>query len=294
MRSIAFIGTGIMGAAMAGHLMDAGYALFVYNRTKEKAQGLLDRGAVWKDSPADCVKDADAAITIVGYPKDVEETYFGARGLLAAAKPGTLLIDMTTSSPALACRIYDAAAAKGLFAVDAPVSGGDAGARNATLSIMAGGDQEAVERAMSLFRCMGKSIVHMGPAGAGQHTKMANQIAIAGTIAGVSEAVAYAHAAGLSAETVLSAIGGGAAASWQLTNNGAKMEAGDFAPGFYIKHFLKDMGIALDEAGQRDLSLPILERVDALYRELSAGGYDDLGTQAILKYYEGGKGEKRP
>jgi len=286
MSSIAFIGTGIMGAAMAGHLLDAGHALFVYNRTKEKARGLLERGALWRSSPAACVRDADFAVTIVGCPKDVEEIYFGENGLLSAARPGMVLIDMTTSSPDLARRIYEAAAARGIAAVDAPVSGGDTGAKNASLAIMAGGDAAAVERAMPLFRCMGKTVSHLGPAGAGQHTKMANQIAVAGAIAGVAEAVAYSRAAGLAPPAVLSAIGSGAAASWQLQNNGSKMAEGDFAPGFYIKHFVKDMGIALEEAELRDLPLPVLRKVDAIYRELSEEGYDALGTQAILKYYE--------
>ena len=286
MSTIAFIGTGIMGAAMAGHLLDAGHALFVYNRTREKAQPLIEKGAVWKDTPAACVEEAEFAITMVGYPYDVEETYFGEHGLFLAAKPNTVLIDMTTSSPKLAKRIYEEAQKRGMFALDAPVSGGDIGARNATLSIMAGGDEEAFSRAMPLFSCMGKTISRIGGAGAGQHTKMANQIAVAGAVAGVSEAISYAKAAGLDGETVLKAISGGAAASFQLTNNGPRMLHGDDAPGFYIKHFVKDMDIALDEARDVRLMLPMLATVAAMYEDLCDRGFENLGTQALIRYYK--------
>lgn len=286
MSAIAFIGTGIMGAAMAGHLLDAGHALFVYNRTREKAQPLLAKGAIWKDSPAACIKEAEFAITMVGYPYDVEETYFGEQGLLCAARPNTVLIDMTTSSPGLAKRIYDEAKKRGLSTLDAPVSGGDIGAKNATLSIMVGGDREAYVRALPLFHCMGKSIAHIGGAGAGQHTKMANQIAVAGAVAGVSEALSYAKAAGLDAEAVLQAISGGAAASFQLTNNGPRMLVGDDAPGFYIKHFVKDMNIALEEARDAGLMLPMLSTVAAMYGDLCERGLDNLGTQALIRYYK--------
>ncbi len=286
MSTIAFVGTGIMGAAMAGHLLDAGHALFVYNRTQEKAQPLLAKGAIWKDSPAACVEDAEFAITMVGYPHDVEETYFGAQGLFSGAKPNTVLIDMTTSSPGLAKRISEEAQKRGLSALDAPVSGGDIGATNATLSIMVGGDEDAYLRALPLFQCMGKSIVRIGGAGAGQHTKMANQIAIAGAIAGVSEALSYAKAAGLDADAVLQAISGGAAGSFQLANNGPKMLRKDDAPGFYIKHFVKDMNIALEEAREAELMLPMLSTVAAMYGDLCERGFQDLGTQALIRYYK--------
>ena len=286
MREIAFIGTGIMGAAMAGHLMDAGYSLRVYNRSKEKAQPLIDRGAQWRESPADCVRDAEACITIIGTPRDVETVYLGRDGLIEAARPGAYLIDMTTSSPRLAGHIFEAAKARGVSSIDAPVSGGDAGAKNATLSIMAGGTEEAFSDCLPLFACMGKTITLAGGPGAGQHTKMANQIAIAGAIAGVSEALTYAKAMGLSPETVLQCISGGAADSFQLRSNGPKMNAGDFAPGFYIRHYLKDMGIALEEADQRGLSLEILRQVEGMYRGLRARGMEDLGTQALIQYYE--------
>lgn len=286
MRNIAFIGTGIMGAAMAGHLMTAGYALRVFNRTKEKAQPLIEQGAIWRDSPADCVRDADACITVIGTPEDVEEVYFGSNGVLQGARPGTYLIDMTTSSPQLAQRIHEAALQRSLFSLDAPVSGGDTGAKNATLSIMVGGEEAAFTACRELFTCMGKTVTHAGGPGAGQHTKMANQIVISGTIAGVTEAIVYAKAMGLSPETVLSCISGGAADSFQLRANGPKMSAGDFAPGFYIKHFLKDMGIALNEAEQRELSLQVLSKVESMYGELRDKGLENLGTQALIRYYE--------
>ncbi len=286
MREIGFIGTGIMGAAMAGHLMDARYSLRVYNRSKEKAQPLIDRGAQWRETPADCVRDADACITIIGTPRDVETVYLGRDGLIEAARPGAYLIDMTTSSPRLAQHIFEAAKARGVFSIDAPVSGGDAGAKNAALSIMAGGTEEAFSACLPLFERMGKTITLAGGPGAGQHTKMANQIAIAGTIAGVTEALTYAKAMGLSPETVLACISGGAADSFQLRSNGPKMIEGDFAPGFYIKHYLKDMGIALDEADQRGLSLEVLRQVEGMYRELRARGMEDLGTQALIQYYK--------
>ncbi len=286
MSAIAFIGTGIMGAAMAGHLLDAGHALFVYNRTREKAQPLIVKGAIWKGSPADCIKDAEFGITMVGSPQDVEETYFGEQGLFSAARPGSVLIDMTTSSPKLAKRIYEEAKTRGLSALDAPVSGGSAGANNAVLSIMAGGDEEAYLRALPLLCCMGKTISHIGGAGAGQHTKMANQIAVAGAIAGVSEAISYAKATGLNAEAMLKAISGGAAGSIQLTSNGPKMLHKDDTPGFYIKHFVKDMNIALEEAREAELMLPVLSTVAAMYGELCERGFENLGTQALIRYYK--------
>lgn len=289
-ETIAFIGTGIMGAAMAGHLLDAGYPLRVYNRTKAKAQPLLDRGALWCDSPGECAQTADFVITIVGYPRDVEEVYFATGsqpgGILACAKQGAVLIDMTTSSPQLALRISEAAREGGLFAIDAPVSGGDAGAKAATLSIMLGGEPEAVRRAMPLLRCMGKSITHIGGAGAGQHTKMANQIALAGALAGAAEALAYASGMGLDAQAVLQAISGGAAGSWQLSNNGPKMLAGDYTPGFYTKHYCKDMDIALAECEAKTLTLPVLRQIREEFAYLQPA-HDDDGTQALYAYYTG-------
>ena len=282
---IGFIGVGVMGNGMVKNLLQQGYEVNAYTRTRAKALEALDAGAVWRENVADCVRDADAVISIVGFPPDVEEVYFGDKGILANARPGTLVIDMTTTSPRLSQRIYTEAADKGLPALDAPVSGGDTGARAGTLAIMVGGDREAFERAMPIFEAMGKSIRYMGPAGSGQHTKMANQIAIAGTLAGACEAVAYARAVGLDVDEMLSAISGGAAGSWQLSNNGPKSAHGDFAPGFFIKHFIKDMTLADGEARGRDVPLPVLEKVLAMFRALEAQGYGDEGTQALIRAY---------
>ena len=282
---IGFIGVGVMGNGMVKNLLRHGYEVSAYTRTRAKALEALDAGAEWRESAADCVRDADAVITMVGFPPDVEEVYFGERGILANARPGTLVIDMTTTSPRLAQRIYTEAADRGLSALDAPVSGGDTGARAGTLAIMVGGDREAFERAMPIFEAMGKSIRYMGAAGSGQHTKMANQIAIAGTLAGACEAVAYARAVGLDVDEMLSAISGGAAGSWQLSNNGPKSAHGDFAPGFFIKHFIKDMTLADGEARGRDVPLPVLEKVLAMFRALEAQGHGDEGTQALIRAY---------
>ena len=282
---IGFIGVGVMGNGMVKNLLRHGYEVSAYTRTRAKALEALDAGAEWRESVADCVRDADAVITMVGFPPDVEEVYFGEKGILASARPGTLVIDMTTTSPRLAQRIYTEAADRGLCALDAPVSGGDTGARAGTLAIMVGGDRKAFDRAVPIFEAMGKSIRYMGAAGSGQHTKMANQIAIAGTLAGVCEAIAYARAAGLDVDEVISTISGGAASSWQLANNGPKSAHGDFAPGFFIKHFIKDMTLADGEARARDLPMPVLEKVLAMFRALEAQGYGDEGTQALIRAY---------
>ena len=282
---IGFIGVGVMGNGMVKNLLSHGYEVNAYTRTRAKALEALEAGAEWRESAADCVRDADAVITMVGFPPDVEEVYFGEKGILANARPGTLVIDMTTTSPRLAQRIYTEAADRGLSALDAPVSGGDTGARAGTLAIMVGGDREAFDRAVPIFEAMGKSIRYMGAAGSGQHTKMANQIAIAGTLAGVCEAIAYARAAGLDVDEVISTISGGAASSWQLANNGPKSAHGDFAPGFFIKHFIKDMTLADGEARARDLPMPVLEKVLAMFRALEAQGYGDEGTQALIRAY---------
>ena len=282
---IGFIGVGVMGNGMVKNLLRHGYEVSAYTRTRAKALEALDAGAEWRESVSDCVRDADAVITMVGFPPDVEEVYFGEKGILASARPGTLVIDMTTTSPRLAQRIYTEAADRGLSALDAPVSGGDTGARAGTLAIMVGGDREAFDRAVPIFEAMGKSIRYMGAAGSGQHTKMANQIAIAGTLAGVCEAIAYARAAGLDVDEVISTISGGAASSWQLANNGPKSAHGDFAPGFFIKHFIKDMTLADGEARARDLPMPVLEKVLAMFRALEAQGYGDEGTQALIRAY---------
>lgn len=286
MKTIGFIGTGIMGSAMAGHLLEAGYNLRVYNRTKAKAQALLEKGAIWCETPALCAKGAEAVISIVGYPKDVEAIYLGEGGLIEKAAPGTYLIDMTTSSPALAIKIYNAAKKAGLNALDAPVTGGDIGAKNAALTIMAGGDKEAFDACKPLFSKLGRQIGYVGGAGAGQHAKMANQIAIAGTIAGLSEALAYVKKVGADAEAVLSLISSGSAASRQMDTYAARILSGDFSAGFYIKHFCKDMGIALTEASQRGLLLEVLKKVNDMYTSLCEEGMENLGTQALIQYYD--------
>jgi len=283
---IGFIGIGVMGRSMAENLIKAGHDLTVYTRTAEKAAPVVEKGATWKDSVASCVSGMEAVITMVGYPADVEEVYFGSGGVIENAAPGAILADMTTTSPNLSVRIYDAAKAKGLSALDAPVSGGDSGAKNGTLSVMVGGDREVFDRFLPVFEAMGKQIVYEGGAGKGQHTKMCNQIAIAGAVAGVCEAVRYGEAAGLDMEAVLGCIGGGAAASWQLSNNAPKMLKGDFAPGFYIKHYIKDMRIAMEEAGASGLSLTVLPDVLDMYEKLAEKGMGDLGTQALIEFYK--------
>ncbi|MBL9218803.1 MAG: NAD(P)-dependent oxidoreductase [Opitutaceae bacterium] len=285
-HSIAFIGTGVMGRSMAGHLLQAGHALHVFNRTKEKAAPLLAAGARWHDTAGAAAAQADFVFTIVGFPADVEATYFGADGVLAAAKPGAVLVDMTTSSPRLAQKIAAAAAAKGLAALDAPVSGGDVGAHEARLVIMVGGDAAAFARAQPLFELMGKNIALHGGPGAGQHCKMANQISIASIMMSWCEALTYAQRAGLDPARVIASIGGGAAASWSLNNLAPRALQGDFAPGFYVKHFLKDMRIALESAEAMQLDLPGLKQAKQLYDEVAARGWSEDGTQALLRLYQ--------
>lgn len=282
---VGFIGLGNMGQSMAGHILNAGYPLSVYNRSRDKAEALLARGAGWCDSPGELAANADVVITIVGYPHDVEQVYLGDNGIVARAR-GALLIDMTTSSPELAQRIAKAAAERGCSALDAPVSGGDIGARDAKLAIMVGGAEAAFEAALPILQLLGPNIVLQGGPGAGQHTKMCNQIVIAATIMGVCEGLAYGKAAGLDLPTVLKSIGGGAASGFQLTVMGQKIINGDFAPGFYIEHFIKDLGIALAEAGRMQLDLPALALARSLYEELAQQGHGRLGTQALFKHYE--------
>ena len=282
-KVVGFVGTGVMGRSMASNLMKAGITVCVYNRTREKAEDLIADGAIWKDTPGEVAKASDIVITMVGYPKDVEEVYFNANGLLANAQEGAYLIDITTSSPALAKKIYHTAKDQGIFAMDAPVSGGDIGAREGTLSIMVGADKDAFEEMRPLFELLGKNIQHQGGAGAGQYTKMANQIAIAGNMMGVSEAIAYAKQVGLDPTHVLDSIATGAAGSWSLTNLAPRMIRGDFAPGFYIKHFIKDMGIAIESAEEAGLSLPGLTLAKQLYNQLAREGLEDEGTQALFK-----------
>lgn len=283
--SIGFIGTGVMGRSMAGHLMTAGHTLHVHNRTKEKAQPLLDRGARWHDSPASLAAHADVIITMLGFPQDVEEIHLGEHGLIPAAKAGALLIDMTTSSPGLAQRLAAEAARKQVSVLDAPVSGGDLGAREARLVIMVGGDESAFNRALPLFQVMGKNIRRHGGPGAGQHCKLANQIAVAAGMVAWVEALAYARKAGLDPAAVLESISGGAAGSWSMSNLGPRALAGNFAPGFYVKHFLKDIRLALESAAQLGLDLPGLRCVQSLYQEVARRGWEDSGTQVLLRLY---------
>jgi 3-hydroxyisobutyrate dehydrogenase len=279
---IGWIGTGVMGRSMCGHLLTKGYRVTVYSRTRSKADELVGRGAVWADSPREVAEQADVVCTIVGFPPDVREVYLGDRGLLDAVRPGTILIDMTTTEPRLAREIHERAAARGAWAIDAPLSGGDVGARNATLSIMIGGDVEAIDAAMPVFETLGKSIVHQGGAGAGQHTKMCNQIVIAGTMIGVCESLLYGYRAGLNLETMLSSIRGGAAGCWTLDNLAPRVLKGNFDPGFMVEHFIKDMGIALDEAKRMSLSLPGLALVHQMYVALQAQGHGQRGTHALM------------
>jgi len=279
---VGWIGTGVMGRWMCQHLITKGYQATVYNRSKDKAQPLLEAGAAWVDSPKAVAERSDVVFAIVGFPKDVREVFLGPQAALAGSKAGGILVDMTTSEPSLAIEIHQAAKAKGVGSVDAPVSGGDVGAKNAALSIMVGGDKEVVEAVRPLFECMGKTVVHQGPPGAGQHTKMVNQILIATNMIGVCEALLYGYKAGLDAKTVLQSVGGGAAASWSLNNLGPRIIDRNFEPGFFVEHFIKDMGIALDEAKRMGLSLPGLALANQLYLAVKAQGYGRKGTHALM------------
>lgn len=284
LQTIGFVGLGVMGKSMAANLMKAGYTLLVFTRTKEKAEDLVKEGASWIPSVKELAEQADVVITMVGYPSDVEEIYFGEKGILAGAGPGSYVVDMTTSKPKLARSIYEQAKEKNIHAVDAPVSGGDIGARGGTLAIMAGGDKEAFDALAGVFEAMGSNIKWQGEAGAGQHTKMSNQIVIASTMMGVAEAMVYAKAAGLNQEEVLESIGTGAASSWSLTNLAPRMIKGDNAPGFYVKHFIKDMGIAIESAEELGIETPGLRTSKKVYEAMAEAGEEDSGTQAIYKY----------
>ncbi|MBI5923541.1 MAG: NAD(P)-dependent oxidoreductase [Betaproteobacteria bacterium] len=283
---VGFVGLGIMGQSMAGHLLKAGHPLHLFNRTRSSAEALVARGAVWHETVGAMAAASDFVISMVGYPADVEAIYLGAGGIIGSARGGTVLIDMTTSSPDLAKKIAAAAQQRGLLALDAPVSGGDIGAREARLSIMVGGDQLAFEKALPLLQLMGGNVVLQGGPGAGQHTKMCNQIVIASTMLGVCEGLAYAQRSGLDPQTVLQSIGSGAASSFALNNLGLRILKNDFAPGFFIEHFVKDMGIALSEARRMNLDLPGLTLASQLYQQLVTLGYARNGTQALFKHYE--------
>lgn len=285
MRKIGFVGVGIMGKSMVRNLMKAGFELHIYARKKEKAADVITEGAIFHESIAACVQNCDTVITIVGYPKDVEEVYFGDHGILNNAKAGCFLIDMTTSSPKLAERIYEEGCKRDCRVLDAPVTGGDGGAKAGTLSILVGGKREDFEACRGLLEAMGTKINYQGKAGSGQHAKLANQIIIAGTLSGVCEAFAYARAKGLDTATVFNAVASGAAGSKQLDTLWPKIEEEDYAPGFYMKHFIKDMKLALSEANICDLDLTVLEKVLENCEELERAGYGDSGTQALINNY---------
>ncbi|WP_346344974.1 NAD(P)-dependent oxidoreductase [Clostridium sp. MCC353] len=286
MKKIGFIGVGIMGKSMVRNLMKAGFEVSIYTRTKSKVEDVIGEGALWCGTAAECAADRDVVITIVGYPKDVEEVYFGEQGIIANAKKGAYLIDMTTSSPKLAVRIYEEARKNGMSALDAPVTGGDSGAKAGTLTILAGGDREAFDACLPVFEAMGRNINYEGKAGNGQHTKMCNQIALAGALSGACEAMVYAKNVGLDVQTMLDSISTGAAGSAQMSNVAPRVLENDYNPGFFIKHFIKDMRLAEEEARGAGIELGVLEYILSMYQNLEAEGMGDLGTQALVKYYK--------
>lgn len=286
MKKIGFIGVGVMGKSMVRNLMKKGYEVSIYTRTKEKVLDVTEEGAKWCDNIKKCVSDKDVIMTIVGYPKDVEEVYFGENGILENTKKGACIIDMTTTSPKLSIKIYNEAKKLNINALDAPVSGGDIGAKNGTLSIMVGGDLEVFEKQKDILSALGTNIIYEGKAGNGQHTKMANQIALSGAIAGVCEAITYAKSTGLDVQTMLDSISEGAAGSWQMKNMAPRMLKGDFDPGFYIKHFIKDMNLAVEESNDNSINLGVLNHVLEMYKTLDKDNLGNLGTQGLIKYYE--------
>ncbi len=285
-KAIAFIGTGVMGSSIVKHLLKNNFDVTVYSRTKEKAEPLIELGAKWASTPAEASKEKDIIFTMVGFPKDVEEVYCGENGIFETAKEGSIVVDMTTSQPTLAKKIYNIAKEKGIYSVDAPVSGGDIGAKNGTLSIMIGGDLEIFDRLLPIFELFGQNIVYHGEAGNGQHTKVCNQLLVTTNMIGVCESIAYALKAGLDIDKVLESISTGAAGSWSLSNLGPRIIMGDLEPGFYIKHFVKDMNIALTEAEKMQLDLPGLKLSKQIYEVLIDRGYGEKGTQALIKYYD--------
>jgi 3-hydroxyisobutyrate dehydrogenase len=284
-EKIGWIGTGVMGKSMCAHLLEEGYRIFVYNRTKSKADELIKKGAKWCSNPLEVAQNSDVIFTIVGFPNDVLEVYFGKQGILEGVKKGAIIVDMTTSEPSLAQKIYEEAKKQSVMSIDAPVSGGDIGAKQGTLAIMAGGDKETYDKVLPFFQLMGKNIAYMGKAGAGQHTKMSNQILIASTMVGVVESLLYAYKAGNDLEEVISVIGKGAAGCWSINNLGPRIVKKNFAPGFFIKHFIKDMGIALKEAKSMSLSLPGLALAYQFYIAAEALGLGNLGTHGLYKIF---------
>lgn len=282
---LGFIGTGVMGKAIVGHLLSSGHAVHVYNRTKSKTDELVEKGAVWQDSPAKVAENAEVIFTMVGYPNDVEEIYYKENGIFTVSVQDKVFVDLTTSTPTLAKRIQQTAEEKGADALDAPVSGGDLGAKNATLTLMVGGNKSTYEKVVPLFEIMGKTFSLHGAAGSGQHTKMANQIMVAGTMIGMSEMLAYAQKAGLDLQQVLKTLGGGAAENWSMMNYVPRILNEDYSPGFFVKHFIKDLKIVLDEAKKMDLELPGTKLAEQLYEQLAKSGYENDGTQALIKLW---------
>ena len=281
---VGWIGTGVMGRWMCQHAMTKGYKATIYNRSKDKpdVKALLEQGATWADTPKAVSQASDVVFAIVGFPKDVRDVFLGPQGALAGSKGGTILVDMTTSEPSLAREIYDGAKAKGVYSLDAPVSGGDVGAKNAALSIMIGGDKDVVNAVTPLFECMGKTIIHQGPAGSGQHTKMVNQVLIASNMVAVCEGLLYGYKAGLDLETVFKSVSVGAAGSKALEVLGPRIMARNFEPGFFVEHFIKDMGIALEESKKMGLVMPGLALANQLYLAVQAQGYGRKGTHALM------------
>lgn len=282
---IGFIGTGVMGTSIVKHFLKAGHEVSVYNRTKNKTDELVEKGAIWQATPAEVTKNSETIFSMVGYPSDVEEIYYGSNGIFSVDVKDKLLVDLTTSTPTLAEKIYQTAKEKGAEALDAPVSGGDLGAQKGTLTIMVGGDQAGFEKVVPLFEIMGKSYSLQGPSGAGQHTKMANQIMIAGTMTGMTEMLVYAKAAKLDLPKVLETLGGGAAQNWSMSNYAPRILKEDYSPGFFVKHFIKDLKIALDEAAKMNLELPATKLATELYERLAENGFENDGTQALIKLW---------
>lgn len=284
-KKIGFIGTGVMGASIVKHLLAADYSVTVYNRTKSKADELISLGAKWADTPAEVTEKNELVFTIVGYPQDVEETYFGENGIFKTATENHILVDMTTSTPTLAQKLYEEGNKRGIKVLDAPVSGGDLGAKNGTLTVMVGGDESTYEKVKPIFDLFSAKVNLQGKAGSGQHTKMANQIMIAGTMTGMAELLVYANAANLDLEKVLDTVGGGSAQNWSLANYAPRILKEDYTAGFFVKHFIKDLKIALDEAEKMSLDLPATRQAKELYEELAQNGFENDGTQAIIKLW---------
>lgn len=282
---LGFIGTGVMGSSMVQHMLDADYNVNVYNRTKEKAMPLVDEGATWKDSPAEIAKVSDVIFTIVGYPSDVENVYHGDDGVFEGLSEGKIIVDMTTSTPELAIEIAEKAEKIGVASLDAPVSGGDLGAKEGTLTVMVGGYEDAFEKVRPVFETFSGDLRLFGEAGSGQHTKVVNQIMVAGTMAGLTEMLAYAEKASLNLEEVIKTVNGGAAQNWSLENYGPRILKDDYSPGFFVKHFVKDLKIALGEAEKMGLDLPSTQKAYDLYKQLEDKGFEDDGTQALIKLW---------